>query len=81
MSILERIPETWNDERDAVFFRIVADLFPAAFVAGAGALLASYDDVSAAPDGRAPEPATNARRPGRTPVPARAWVVVRRTTD
>jgi hypothetical protein len=81
MSSLERIPETWNDERDATFFRIVAELFPAAFHAGAGALLASYDEVSVPPYVETPEPATTHRPPGRTPVPARSWVVVRRTTN
>ena len=35
----------WTGERDEAFFRIVQDLFPAAFVAAAGVLLASYDDV------------------------------------
>jgi hypothetical protein len=80
MSILERIPETWNDERDSTFFRIVADLFPAAFVAGASALLSSYDDVSVPPYVETPEPATTDRRPGWAPAPARQWVAVRRTT-
>ena len=35
----------WTGERDEAFFRIVQDLFPAAFVAAAGVLLASYDDL------------------------------------
>ena len=69
MNILERIPETWDDQRDTAFFRIVSDVFPSAFVAGSGALLASYDDVSAAPYGETPAPATTHGLPGRTPVP------------
>jgi hypothetical protein len=81
MSILERIPETWDDQRDTTFFRIVADVFPCAFVEGAGALLASYDELSAAPYGETPEAPTTHRLPGRTPVPARSWVAVRRTTN
>ena len=35
----------WSGERDEAFFRIVQDVFPAAYVAAAGVLLASYDDV------------------------------------
>ena len=35
----------WTGERDEAFFRIVQDLFPAAFVEAAGVLLASYDDL------------------------------------
>lgn len=35
----------WTGERDEAFFRIVQDLFPAALVAAAGVLLATYDDV------------------------------------
>ena len=38
----------WSGERDEAFFRIVQDVFPAAFVAAAGVLLASYDDVEGA---------------------------------
>jgi len=41
---IETIPEVWDDERDTVFFRIVARLFSPAFDMGAGVLLASYDD-------------------------------------
>jgi hypothetical protein len=33
----------WDAERDA-FFRMTATLFPPAFSAGAGVLLASYDE-------------------------------------
>ena len=81
MNILERIPETWDDQRDTAFFRIVSDVFPSAFVAGSGALLASYDDVSVAPYVESSEPATAHRLPGRIPVPVRPWVAVRRTTN
>ena len=72
MIILERIPETWDDQRDSAFFRVVANVFPSAFVEGAGALLASYDDVSAAPYGETPELATTHRRQGLAPVPVRS---------
>src|SRR5690349_21805064 len=37
----ESIPQTWNDERDVPFFTIVAHLFDADFVFGAGVLLAA----------------------------------------
>jgi hypothetical protein len=47
MSTFESIPETWDEQRDSAFFRIVCALFPADFVAGAGTLLASYDAVAA----------------------------------
>ena len=44
--IISSVPPSsmWTGERDEAFFRIVQDLFPAAFVAAAGVLLASYDD-------------------------------------
>ena len=60
MSTFESIPETWDDKRDSAFFRIVCAVFPANFVAGAGTLLASYDDVVVAmgPDVPAPVEAT-----------------------
>ena len=60
MSTFESIPETWDDQRDSAFFRLVAAVFSAGFVAGAGALLASYDDdVVVAPvrEPAAPAPA------------------------
>ena len=79
MNTLERIPETWDDQRDVTFFRVVADVFPATFVEGASALLASYDDVNAAPYGETPAPTAAPRRPGLIPVPVRPWVAVRRT--
>lgn len=41
--LVEAIPSMWVDERDDVFFRMTASLFPADFVYGAGVLLASYD--------------------------------------
>ncbi len=34
----------WDDDRDSRFFRITGDVFSHAFLAGASALLASYDD-------------------------------------
>lgn len=34
----------WDDDRDSTFFRITGDLFSHEFLAGASALLASYDD-------------------------------------
>lgn len=40
---LETIPTAWSNENDGAYFRIVAHLFPAAFLAGATVLLASYD--------------------------------------
>lgn len=40
---LDASPMEWADERDGVFFRITASLFPADFVYGASVLLASYD--------------------------------------
>ena len=43
----EGLLTSWNDDRDGVFFRITATLFPATFVYGAGVLLASYDDECA----------------------------------
>ena len=44
--IISSVPPSsmWTGERDEAFFRIVQDLFPAAFVAAAGVLLATYDD-------------------------------------
>ena len=47
MAVLERIPDSWDSDRDERFFRITARLLPAAFVAAASALLASYDDERA----------------------------------
>ena len=44
MTRFETMPQAWDTERDAAFFTITARLFDAAFVAGAGVLLASYDD-------------------------------------
>ena len=44
MNLNESLYTTWDDVRDGEFYRIVADLFCPAFLAGASALLASYDD-------------------------------------
>jgi hypothetical protein len=55
-------PQDWDDARDVPFFRITADLFPAAFCSGAGVLLASYDDELEAPV-RAVAPRSSAARP------------------
>lgn len=48
MAMLEQVPDRWDGDRDERFFRITARLLPAAFVAAASALLASYDDETAA---------------------------------
>lgn len=40
---LESLPAAWS-AADDTFFRVVASVFPADFTAGAGVLLASYDD-------------------------------------
>ena len=54
----------WTGERDEAFFRIVQDLFPAAFVAAAGVLLATYDDVQRTPSGsRRTDVRSSARQP------------------
>ena len=45
---IENIPQAWDDTRDVAFFRIVAPVFTAEFVYGAGVLLSSYDDVDVA---------------------------------
>lgn len=37
----ERVPETWDDERDGTFFALTARLFTPDFVYGAGVLLAA----------------------------------------
>ena len=39
----ETVPQTWDDQRDSAFFRIVSRLFSAEFTYGAGVLLASND--------------------------------------
>jgi hypothetical protein len=36
-------PQPWDDDRDNAFFRMTADVFSPDFLAGASALLASYD--------------------------------------
>jgi hypothetical protein len=40
---LESVPQTWDDQRDNDFFRIVSSLFTPDFVYGAGVLLAGND--------------------------------------
>ena len=47
MTTLERVPETWDADRDEQFFRITARLLPRALVEAASALLAGYDDEPA----------------------------------
>jgi len=42
-AITETVPTVWT-AADEVFFRMTADAFPPAFLAGASVLLASYDD-------------------------------------
>jgi hypothetical protein len=46
---VESIPQTWNDNRDAPFFSITADLFSAEFCWVASLLLGSFDAVDNAP--------------------------------
>jgi len=43
--ITETVPTVWT-AADEFFFRVTADAFPPAFLAGASVLLASYDDES-----------------------------------
>ena len=57
---------TWDDARDARFFRITAQLFAPGFCAGATVLLASYD---AEPVGRPVEHAVPAALLAPAPVP------------
>ena len=42
-AVVEAVPTTWT-AADEQFFRIAAQLFAPAMLAGAGVLLASYDD-------------------------------------
>lgn len=37
-------PADWHASGDDAFFRLTAHLFPPSFMAGAGVLLASYDE-------------------------------------
>jgi hypothetical protein len=39
----ESVPQTWDDQRDNDFFRIVTSLFPPDFTYGASVLLAAND--------------------------------------
>lgn len=55
MNRLETLPGSWDAVRDIAFFALTNRLFDAAFLAGAGVLLGSYDDdvaevAPAAPD-------------------------------
>ena len=75
MTTLEMIPDTWDADRDEVFFRITARLLPSAVVAGASSLLASYDDDVVAPHD-APASATDPQQP--LPAAGRAAAVERR---
>ena len=56
-SALESLPVAWS-AADDTFFRVVVNLFPTAFTAGAGVLLASYDDeqLPVTPDAPATAP-------------------------
>lgn len=40
----EALPDTWDEARDAAFFRIVNVLFPHDFLYSASVLLATYDE-------------------------------------
>ncbi len=53
---LEVLPSTWTTDDDA-FFRVVAEVLPAGFLAGAGVLLMSYDDTTDPAAGPGPGPA------------------------
>jgi hypothetical protein len=48
-TIQESLPTSWTAADDH-FFRVTKDLFPQEFLAGAGVLLASYDDEFARAD-------------------------------
>jgi hypothetical protein len=54
-----KLPTTWDDARDIVFFRITA-LFSLAFCLGAGVRLASNDDTV---DFATPEPSNSTAVP------------------
>lgn len=71
MTTLERVPETWDSDRDEPFFRITARLLPSAVVEAASALLASYDDEPAVPSSAAGRVEQARARPQ---VPAQATV-------
>ena len=43
MSTYEAVPTTWDDVRDAEFFRIVGHVLDAHFLEGASSLLAAND--------------------------------------
>ena len=63
---LESIPTTWDDDRDTPFFRITDGLLPNAFLHGAAALLASYDDPEPAATGT-PQPPIGGAADAQTP--------------
>ena len=68
--LTDTLPATWDDARDGEFFRMTADLLSASFTAGAGVLLASYDDEDTALATPAPRCAD-----ARSPLPAAAAAV------
>ena len=43
MNSIESLPTSWDDARDTAFFRLTSSAFAPQFVAGASALLGSYD--------------------------------------
>ena len=53
---LEVLPSSWTTGDDA-FFRVVAEVLPSGFLAGAGVLLMSDDDTTAPAAGPGPGPA------------------------
>jgi len=40
----ETLPDTWDEARDAAFFRVVSTLFSPDFLYSASVLLATYDE-------------------------------------
>ena len=64
----ESIPSTWTSA-DETFFRVTSDAFSPAFVAGAGVLLASYDDEPTAITVSAPSVAIPAPTSVEVPAP------------
>jgi hypothetical protein len=55
----ESVPQTWDDQRDNDFFRIVSSLFGAEFAFGASVLLAA-NDIDIDIDGTPPAVAEHA---------------------
>ena len=65
---LESLPAAWSTADDT-FFRVVSALFPPEFTAGAGVLLASYDEEpEATPAAAAPAAERGDRAARRVPV-------------